>query len=284
MQAMTSVALMAVLVAAAPPGAQSPWYAQYQWALERLAAGDAAAAVSALERALALRPQAGLQVRTYGMTYVDYLPHLYFAIAHHAAGDPAVARRHLAEAERSGLAARSEAGKPLLEAYRILLGGTTVQDPPAGPSSVAPREPPGFAAFEPQPPELPPEELDEIRRRVLVRCGLDPETHLQEAPWYFHYELALELAAREDPQRSLDALIDAVERRQQPQRRARTYGMWFKDYLPYFQIARAHVELGNWECAADAIRLSEELGEVSTEDEEYPELDQLRQEVEIHLR
>ena len=77
------------------------------------------------------------------------------------------------------------------------------------------------------------------------------------------------------PSAALDALIDSVDRRPDPQRKARLYGMWFMDYLPYLQIARAHARLGNRECALDALRLSQELGEVSPDDRDVTELEGL---------
>lgn len=138
---------------------------------------------------------------------------------------------------------------------------------------------PGYRDFEPQPPVLSDEQLQEVEREVLRRCGLDGATPARQAPWYFHYELGLELARRGDPQRALDALLEATERREASKRGARMYGMWFTDYLPYFQIARLHVVLGNWSCAADALRRSEEEGEVSPETREYPELLELLDEV-----
>ena len=66
-----------------------------------------------------------------------------------------------------------------------------------------------------------------------------------------------------------------MDRRPDPQRKARLYGMWFMDYLPYLQIARAHAQLGNRECALDALRLSEELGEVLPDDRDVRELEDL---------
>jgi len=49
----------------------------------------------------------------------------------------------------------------------------------------------------------------------------------------------------------------------------RMYGMWFVNYLPYFQISLAYSELGEWDKAWDAIRMSEEMVEFSPGDFEY---------------
>jgi hypothetical protein len=115
-----------------------------------------------------------------------------------------------------------------------------------------------------------------IRREVLSRCRLPADSKAADAPWYFHYELGLSLLGDHgDPQRALDALIDSVDRRPEPQRKARLYGMWFLDYLPYIQIAKAHAQLGNRECALDALRLSQEMGEVSPGDRDVLELKSL---------
>jgi hypothetical protein len=124
------------------------------------------------------------------------------------------------------------------------------------------------------------EEFAKIRQRIASQCGLHPESDLSRAPWYFHYELGLELARKGDPQRALDALIDATEHRSRPERGTRMYGVWFTNYLPYLQIARLHVQLGNWACAEDALRLSQELKEVSQRDPEFRELEELKQEAE----
>ena len=118
---------------------------------------------------------------------------------------------------------------------------------------------------------------------TIARCQLKPETRPQEAPWYFHYELGRDLYRRGDPQRALDALIEAATRRAEPGHGARIYGMWFMDYLPYLEIARAHARLGNWDCAQSALDFSRQAGEVSEHDKEFAEFRSLALETERHL-
>ena len=38
--------------------------------------------------------------------------------------------------------------------------------------------------------------------------------------------------------------------------------MWFTDYRPYFEIARLHAHLGNWDCVVDALRVASLYDEV----------------------
>jgi len=159
-----------------------------------------------------------------------------------------------------------------LLALFLVLPVTALQsaDPPTRPT---------YKQFERKPVSLSEEDLAEIRRRIAGRCGLSPGTDLSHAPWYFHYELAEELTRRGDPQRALDALIEATEHRPRPERGARMYGVWFTDYLPYLRIAHLHLQLGNWACAEDALRLSQELQEVSRQDPELQEIEELKQEI-----
>ena len=230
--------------------ADPAWREAYVAGVSLIEQGKPAEARAALERALSASPR----------ETADYLPHLYLTIACHMTGDASAAKRHLAEAESSGAAEKSEAGRRLLAAERLLLSGGQA---------------PSFRRYDKKAPHLSEAEAGRIRREVLSRCKLPESSQAGDAPWYFHYELGLELAQRGDPQRALDALIDSVDRRPDPQRKARLYGMWFMDYLPYLQIARAHARLGNRECALDALRLSQELGEVSPDDRDVAELEGL---------
>jgi len=154
----------------------------------------------------------------------------------------------------------------------------------APPATEAPRpeaepEARSFKKYPHKPPVLSEADYEQIRSGVLNRCQLKAETSSSGAPWYFHYELGKELVKRGDPQRALDAFIDAVNDRTLPHRGARLYGLWFTDYLPYFEIARAHRALGNWDCAANALTFSRRLEEVSPKDPEYDEFRRLMKEV-----
>lgn len=264
MTGLVSSWLIPLSLLAAPQARQ--WYESYEEGTRLLREGRAADARAELEGALRKREQEGLRLPTADGRYVDYLPHLYLAIACHMAGDTEAALQHLTAAERSGVASESETGSRLLAAYRLLLTGTDA-GLPEPPGATAPGEKPRYEVFGRKPPVIPEQEFKRIQDQVLARCHLSlgkPE----RAPWYYHYELGLELGRRGDNQRALDAFIDAAHRRPQSQRLARTYGVWFVDYLPYLQIAKAHARLGNRLCALDALSFSERLGELSEDERE----------------
>lgn len=262
---------ISIALLASTPAMAATWYDHYETGVRRVEQGDAAAARAAFEAALAARGEEGLQVATRPGEYLDYLPHLYLAIAHQMSGNVEEARAALARAESSGAAARSEVGRPLLVAYQLLLRG--------GGTGKGPR----YADYEKKPPVLTEQEFNLLRNDVLTRCNLPPDTKPSEAPWYANYELGLQLERKGDYPRALTHFIDAVAQRPNPQKQARMYGMWLIDYYPYFHIARSHIRLENWECAKNALEISDRLGEIPRNAPELTEWLSLKNETERRL-
>ncbi len=119
-------------------------------------------------------------------------------------------------------------------------------------------------------------EFNRLWREIKRKCGLSLGEQ-GPLPWYFHYTLGVELLNREDPPRALDSLFTALEKRPEPKRNARLYGMWFEDYVPFFYIGRAHFLLEKYDCALMAFEASETAGELVLGDEEYAERAHMRQ-------
>lgn len=263
-------ALFAVMFLATAVSA-GQWYERYEKGIRLIEQGQAEAARAELEAALKGRSAEGLQLPSRPQQYIDYLPHLYLAIANQMAGDVEAARKELALAETGGLAAKSEVGRPLLVAYQLLLRGDG--------GGRYPR----YATFEPREGVLTEKEFETLRNDVLSKCNLPPGTRPGEAPWYANYELGLELERKGDYPRALTHFIDAVARRPNPQKQARMYGMWLIDYYPYFHIARSHVRLENWQCAKNALEISQRLAEIPDGAPELSELLSLQRETERRL-
>jgi len=66
-----------------------------------------------------------------------------------------------------------------------------------------------------------------------------------EQPWFFYYKLGLEKIKDKQYEEALAALNKAVELNSISSSRARTYGMNFIEYYPYFYIAFCQYNLGN---------------------------------------
>jgi len=274
-------ALFLGLALLAAPQDDTAWYQLYDRGVTAIEQGRPQEARPLLEAALAKQPTEGLRLRTSGIYFVDYMPNLYLAIAAQMTGDLETARKYIAEAEATGVAASSEVGAPLLSAFRILMRAPIPETAPAVRSTPPARS---FRLFPPQAPKLSDTEYQRLRHQVAMRCGVPEEMPTSKAPWYFHYELALALARQGDPQRAVEALITSTDHKPQPQRQARMYGMWFTDYIPFFWIAREHAQLGNWECVVDALDASKRAGEVTERDQEFVEFRALVEESRRHLK
>lgn len=268
---MKRIFVAALLTLAALHASAATWYEQYEKGVRLIEQGHAADAREALAAALAARADEGLQLPAGPQQYIDYLPHLYLAIANQMDGDVEQARKELALAETSGMAARSEVGRPLLVAYQLLLRGDG--------GGKFPR----YAVYEKKAPTLSESEFNLLRNDILMKCDLPPDTKLTSAPWYANYELGLALERKGDYSRALTHFIDAVAQRPDPQKQARMYGMWMIDYYPYFHIARSHVRLENWQCAKNALEISQRLEEIPGNAAELNELLSLQRETERKL-
>lgn len=110
------------------------------------------------------------------------------------------------------------------------------------------------------PMSLTPEAADALRRQVLIQCGL-PADQQDGLPWYFHFEYGRQLNTAGDARRAIGELSQSIEIDPKPGAAKRMYGVWYVDYLPYFQLAQAHARLGNWPCAANALTLSQRYDE-----------------------
>jgi len=129
---------------------------------------------------------------------------------------------------------------------------------------------------------LQPAEADALRRKVLVQCGLDGSTTRKLLPWYFHFAYAEALLEAGDARRAIVQLSQSIDMKPVPRMHMRTYGMWYTDYLPYFQLAEAHATLDNWPCAERAMQLSQSTGETGFGRIEPKRIHELQERIDRH--
>jgi tetratricopeptide (TPR) repeat protein len=190
--------VIAALLFATSSASAANWYDHYEKGVRLIEQGRGEEAREALTAALAGRADEGVQLPTGQQQYIDYLPHLYLAIANQMAGDVEKARKELGLAETSGMAAKSEVGRPLLVAYELLLRGDATGKYPQ------------YTVYEKKAPTLSEAEFTLLRNDVLTKCDLPLDTKLGAAPWYANYELGLQLERKGDYSRALTHFIDAV--------------------------------------------------------------------------
>lgn len=131
----------------------------------------------------------------------------------------------------------------------------------------------------PEAVSLTPQAAEALRRKVLAQCGL-PENPSNQLPWYFHFEYGRALLGSGDASRAVGELTQAVELNPHPHAAKRMYGMWYVDYFPYYQLAMAHAQLGNWTCAANAMRLSQMTEVASAENFDMVKYSSLQRQIE----
>jgi len=223
-----------------------PCEAFYSQGVEAFQNGDYQLAERYLIEAAALSPEADSDGQ-------GYLPYLYLAASRYELGSYRGARDALIQSQVYGAAAELEKGRDLIEQYAVSIMSAPMQDDPAMPQSS-----PALAPAQGGLSEL---DAQIVRARVLRRCALSSDIAENKLPWYFHYLLGLEYSERGDNGRAVHAFQMGANLETESARNKRLYGMWFMDYLPYYQMALAHVELGEWTAARNALYTALEVGE-----------------------
>jgi hypothetical protein len=76
-----------LVLAAAPAGAVKDWYDFYQDGKQQADRGRCKEALADLAQARRLKPSSELQVRLYGLVFIDYVPYYYEGVCHVKTGD-----------------------------------------------------------------------------------------------------------------------------------------------------------------------------------------------------
>ena len=85
--------------------------------------------------------------------------------------------------------------------------------------------------------------------------------------WYEHYHRALQAVDLSDWDRAIDEFEAAVEEREGSSRSARTYGVRFIRYFPYYYLGVAHFSLGHEDEALRFLTQESVLGEIQRSEE-----------------
>ena len=100
---------------------------------------------------------------------------------------------------------------------------------------------------------------------VLVSLGLNlalPMVSVAKKAWYEFYYQAEKSMSRGDWEEALNDLEQAIDGRAKPNKKARTYGMRFIRYFPYYAVGVVHYNLQNWEEAIRAFETSQGKKEI----------------------
>jgi tetratricopeptide (TPR) repeat protein len=270
------IAWLVVLVSGVAVAQNRDWQQNYVVALTQFEKGNFEAAALALEESISRNPQP----ETGG---IDYLPYIYLAVSRFELGQNNAARDALVMSHVKAKASTTESGQILIESYGAQIMNAPLTAPVTASIIAAPINEKPLPVADPKPLEqdfqvvsLSENEVDTIRQQVLKDCEFCTDVSENKMPWYFHYKMGVDLMAAGDVERALESFKIGVSLRTQSSRDSRTYGMWYIDYLPYYQIAMAYAKLGNWKNAQTAISVSDRLGEFSPRDRDYEEFTELQ--------
>ncbi|MEW6511257.1 MAG: hypothetical protein AB1428_09890 [Bacteroidota bacterium] len=228
-----AIALLCVgLIGVSTARGQSPWFVSYEKALTAQEEGDWKSSIQYLKEAIAAKGVEKLKAKTYGLRFVNYLPYFHLGLAHYHLKDKRQALENLDVSLRQGAIAESPEDLERLQALRAELSGVAAKQP----TDVEKRPPPAV--------ETPGGE---------IAGGL---------PWYVNYETALEYIESGDWLQATENLKLALAANGIPRRYARTYGMWFVTYIPYYYLGVAYYNQGLWQLAVRYFETAERLGEV----------------------
>jgi len=245
-----------------------PCEKQYAEAIAWFEAGKFDVAADLFSEAILLSPEPT-------STPNSYTPYIYLAASLYELGNPRGARDALIQSLEYGLSAQAIAGKKLIEKYAVAIMSAeqmkqaSVPEPLSSPLAVQDRTLSDMNA------EL-------VRARVLKRCALSAKIEENKLPWYFHYLLGLEFSGEGDNSQALESFQLGANIREESMRNKRLYGMWFLDYLPYYQIALTNVRLGNWKHASNALYVSLDEGEFVPGETGWLEFTELKNQIRQH--
>jgi len=270
----TFIALLGLLLAVSAGAAQTevsdPCEVEYLTGIQQFEQGNPQAAADSFFSAIRLAPSPTDDP-------VEYIPYIYLSVVNYQLGHFQRARDALIQSQVYGVAARTDTGKRLLESYATKIMTASVDDEEY--VSTPQSSPVASDAY-----LLSDNEVELIRAQVLNRCAIDSKLVKNKLPWYFYYEFGVDLMKAGDARRAVESFQLGANLREDPSRNKRMYGMWYVDYLPYYQLALAHSKLGEWEQAHEAILTSENFGEFSPGDPDYDNFLALNKLIETNLK
>jgi tetratricopeptide (TPR) repeat protein len=227
-------AALAACLLAGSSRAQTPWYVSYERALSAQEQGDWKGSITLLGDAVAAKQSPKLKAKTYGLRFVNYLPYFHIGEAYYHLHEKQKAVENYDLCLKYGEIQQAPDELSLLMSHRAALAGE-----PA-------------AAVAPPPPAASPEPAE-------TGASVSPGG----LPWYVSYETGLAYIESGDWLNAIDNLKTALGANGIPRRYARTYGMWFIAYIPYYYLGVAYYNQGMWQLAVNYFETSERLGEVT---------------------
>jgi tetratricopeptide (TPR) repeat protein len=246
--------------------AQTPWYVSYEDAVTAQSRNDWSRSVPLLKEALKEKSGEKLKAKTYGLRFVNYLPYYALGTAYYHLQDKgrALACFDSSLSQKAILDAPDELSR--LQSMRTdLLGPARVNPPPA--TARRGSEDSSAAITVPPAAGVPP--------GAAAVDDAGPGGSSAGQLWYVNYETGLAYIESGDWLKAAENLKLALGTNALPHRYARTYGMWFIRYMPYYYLGLAYYNQGLWQQAANYFEVSRRFEETGDLDAESATLEDL---------
>jgi tetratricopeptide (TPR) repeat protein len=277
--------LLSVLANTAQAEIFTSYQAAYRSGLQQIEKGEMRAAADSLYQAIALapKPHAGPD---------EYLPYVNLSIALFELGQTRAARDALIQSQVFGIAANTETGRQLLDRYAAEIMSAPLDDsklvlattPTKAAAPVIAENNESSADAGVMTSEAVETEVVTSDDSYIRRCVSSIDRADDKLPWFFYYQCGVDLMKAGDAKMAVSAFEMGASALDDPSRDKRMYGMWYVDYLPYYQMAMAYSQLGNWESANAAIESSVANGEFSPDDPDYGSFSALDQLIKSNLK
>lgn len=273
--------LLSVIAGAAQADSVTSYQQAYQTGINQFQQGHLRASSESFYEAIELAPDPAASPE-------EYLPYMNLSVTLFEMGQTRAARDALIQSQIHGVAAETKSGKNLLKQYASDIMSAPLDDSQFVASSTAAKSTSDNLAEEQSQDDttfaMADDEISAIEEKTIKRCMSSISKANDKLPWFFYYQCGVELMERGDAEMAVRAFEMGASAVDDPRRGKRMYGMWFVDYLPYYQMALAHSQLGNWESANVAIQSSENHGEFSPSDPDYDEFSALDQLIKRNLQ
>ncbi len=251
--------ILSYAVSILPAQAGDTPYQLYEKALTAIARYEYHQAIDLLHRSILEVPP---RLQDSNQMKAKYIPYYYLALSYARTGNFEAAEVFLDLAKKRGYCLKYPELQRELQTLEDEISGRSMQTKPP-----VPPPPPQPLPTKKDDQDHEPERV-EPRDNDLKGCLPEPSDDPYDLPWYFHYALGKELFQRELYHESLRNFTRAIMENPNPSPKARTYGMWFLSYRPYYYVTRAFVHLKKLHCARLFARESLRYGEIPENDKE----------------
>lgn len=215
-----------LLLISTVPSCAAEWHENYEAGKSSCDAGNYPVCAVKMSAAIAQKPDSDPQAQVRAMYFINYTPYYYLGAASLAKGEAGEAMRWFDKEANYGVIYKS----PLAGAFHLL---HDLAERAAGKSAA------------PQPVDLTATRLPSIQFAPADDCAAAARQQPPPTDWYTYYQAGTRACEAGDFSNCVKNMRMATMIKPREEKSARSYGMNFMDYSPYYYWGWALYELGH---------------------------------------